>query len=537
MTAPRKQLRDYQTVGIEQTIPLAMDGKKPLLVIPTGGGKTFVATEMISRMNVRTLWLAHRKELVVQAAKTLHGHGLYTGIIKAGYVPNRMATVQVASIQTLARRNKPEIDLIVYDEAHHAMADSSQKILDLYPNAMVVGLTATPFRLDGRGLGDIFGAIVAPTTTAELCDRGILHRPLVWCSQSPDMKGVKITAGDFNTKQAAERTNTTVITGDIVSHWHTHAVGVKTVCFAVNVEHSRSIVAAFQAAGVTAEHLDGSMPGDSPREMAERERTGHTRGTTRDAVLARLASGVTTIVSNCMVLTEGWDLPALGCAIIARPTASLNLHLQTIGRIMRSCEGKTGCIVLDHAGNHHRHGLVTRPLRYSLESRKAADSEPLGLRRCGKCGLYFETTVFACPACGWVPKRSDRSTVPDVVEGKLEVFKDEWETRCEAWASIESERVAAGYRNGWSFARFEERFGDRPVVIDGELVNPGDTTLANKTRVYGWFASEAERLGHSVGWAAHRYREVFGVWPKGVGVSGGNRERLQERYAEMISRR
>ena len=151
----------------------------------------------------------------------------------------------------------------------------------------------------------------------------MLHRPKVWASQSPDLRGVKVIAGDYSLGALASRTNTAELNANIVATWQKHAAGKRTVAFAVDVAHSKAITEAFVAAGVPAEHIDG-------------------RTYERDTVLARLARGQTLVVSNCMVLTEGWDLPALECAIIARPTASLNLHLQMIGRVMRAAEGKSG---------------------------------------------------------------------------------------------------------------------------------------------------------------------------------------------------
>ena len=510
-------LRDYQIRAVDDTI--AVLHKNPVLVAPTGSGKTVMATALVERLAVPTIWMAHRKELIEQAAHRLEAHGLTTGIVMAGFPPFPLAQVQVASVQTLVRRDKPNAEIIIIDECHHAAAGTYREIIEAYPGVPIVGLTATPFRLDGKGLGDMFGELVIAASTNELCDSGVLHRPKVWASKSPDLRGIKITAGDYNLKSLAEKTNTDDLNADIIETWQKHAAGKRTVAFAVNIEHSIAIADAFQAAGVPAEHLDGTTGRDQ-----------------RGEILRRLRTGETLVVSNCMVLTEGWDLPALECAIIARPTASLNLHLQMIGRIMRSADGKAGAIVLDHAGNHHVHGLVTRHLDYSLDhGKKVGFSEPLGLRRCRNCGLFFEPTKFQCPECGWIPSAEEsRRDTPDVHgAGELTEFDDAaHEYRQTVWNSIEAERQASMYQPGWSAYRFKERFGVWPVIASGELVDPQNATMEQKEEVYIQFLEAANQKGFKPGWASYRYKEAFGVWPKGF-VSEVRRNQMTERWDEQ----
>jgi len=233
-----------------------------------------------------------------------------------------------------------------------------------------------------------------------------------------------------------------------------------------------------------------------------------------------------------MVLTEGWDLPALECAVIARPTASLNLHLQMIGRVMRACDGKDGAIVLDHAGNHHVHGLVTRRLNYTLSNEKVGFSEPLGLRRCGNCGLLFETSEPCCPECGWLPEASgagQRKRPAIHGSGELAEFDDtSFEYRRQMWVQIEAQRMAGGYRPGWSFYRFKDRFGVEPVVADGDLIDPDTATYSQKRAYFKNLTSVAAAKGFKPGWACYRFRDVFGQWPMGF-VQAVRDEVAQER--------
>jgi len=494
----RQQLRDYQERAVGSVIDAL--GRRPILVSPTGSGKTTMATEVVERLGLPTLWLAHRKELIDQAAARLTAHGLTAGVVMSGYKSNLAAQVQVASVQTLVRRDKPAAGLVVVDECHHAAADTYQNILEDYGDAKLIGLTATPFRLDGRGLGDLFGELVIAAWPDELCDSGVLHKPRVWASKAPDLRGVRVIAGDYSLGALAERTNTAELNADIVETWKKRAAGKRTVAFAVDIEHSQAITEAFHEAGIPAEHLDGGTP------RAE-----------RDAILTRLAEGETLVVSNCMVLTEGWDLPALECAVVARPTASLNLHLQMIGRVMRACEGKDGALVLDHAGNHHVHGLVTRRLNYTLSDEKVGFSEPLGLRRCGNCGLLFGTDEPKCPECGWSPEAdgAGQRRRPDIHgPGELAEFDDSsFDYRRQVWVQIEGQRMAGGYKAGWSYYRFLDRFGITPIVAAGELVNPATATPGQKSEVYREFLQVAYAKGFKPGWAAYRFRDAFGHWP------------------------
>jgi len=505
------QLRPYQRCAVDQVRDALT--RRPLLVAPTGSGKTVMAVALVGELQARTLWLAHRKELIDQAAAHLERLGVWPGIIMAGYRPDPQAGVQVASVQTLIRRTPPPVDLIIVDECHHVTSGGSYSdVLDAYPGTPVVGLTATPFRLDGRGLGDVFGHIVVAAYTDELCASGVLHNPRVFAGKSPDLRGVRVSLGDYAVGALAERTNTAEQNADIVKTWQEKSPGLRTVAFAVNVAHSLAIVEAFTEAGISAEHVDGTTPRDK-----------------RDAILGRLRSGDTHVVSNCMVLTEGWDLPALNTAIVARPTASLNLHLQMLGRIMRACPEKAGAIVLDHAGNHHVHGRVTRRLEYSLDGKhRVGESEPLGLRRCGACLLLFDPMLDACPECGWTPDPTTGRPAPVHGAGELYAFDDAAPAyRAEFWRLIEAQRMAADYKPGWSAFRFKERFGEWPTVVAGELLDAATADMDAKRAVYEDLVRQATERGFKPGWASHRYKNIFGCWPRGF-VNAVRRQRLSQ---------
>jgi DNA repair protein RadD len=363
-------LRPYQTdVITEIEKAIAAGDRRIILVAPTGSGKTVIAAEIAKRavdQHHYVLFLAHRREIVQQTRDKLIGNGLSPGIVQAGLEKELrpQANVQVCSIQTLwtrAMRSKtmplPPGTVLIIDEAHHSRANTYQKIIEAYPDAVLYGLTATPCRGDGRGLGNIFSAMIECPQVAPLIVGGWLVKSRVYAPVPEDVaKGVKTQSGDYIISQLAGRMNTDKLVGDIVTHWHKHGQNRATVAFAVDVAHSVHIAREFNAAGVRAEHLDGETPqGD------------------RDAILARLRSGETQVVCNCMVLTEGYDCSDLGCIILARPTKQMGLFRQMIGRGLRPADGKTDLVILDHSGAVYRHGLPEDHVQWTLKEDQRAD--------------------------------------------------------------------------------------------------------------------------------------------------------------------
>ncbi|MDZ8106723.1 MAG: DEAD/DEAH box helicase [Nostoc sp. DedQUE12a] len=368
-------LRDYQQDLVSKTFSAWSSGiRKVLLQLSTGGGKTIIFAAVASKMtaqNEGVLVVAHREELIIQAAQKLATvTKLQPGIIKAGYQPTD-SLVQVASIQTLSRRKTyPKAQLVIIDEAHHSSANSYRKLLDAYPDALILGLTATPRREDGYGLRDIFDHLICSISTKELIALGHL-------SDYKLIAGFKYSRHkvpqkrDF-TKKELEEVACDYKPSEVLKQWQNFCAGQKTVIFAVNVKHSQEITQVFCANGITCEHLDGETPSEQ-----------------RKAILDRFRSGQTQVISNCAILTEGFDCPDSSAAVIARPTSSVTLWLQMIGRVLRPAPGKDGATILDMTDNWFRLGRPCDNRKWSLEP-VSCDPDTQGTRCCPRCHHVFK---------------------------------------------------------------------------------------------------------------------------------------------------
>jgi DNA repair protein RadD len=302
VSAPVLRPYQYEAIGAyEQAVTFG--STSVLMVGPTGSGKTIILAAIIRTAvacyGQRVLFFSHRKEITRQTLQKLFDLGIDAGVIQAGWPARPDQQVQVASIQTLDARairgsaiELPPADLVIVDEAHHARAETYRKVLEKFPDAIKLGFTATPCRKDGRGLGNIFEKLIECPQVQELIDLKFLVPPNVYAPVTPDLKGVRVQAGDYVEKQLAERMDTAVLVGGIIEHQQRHAKGRPTTVFATSVAHSIHIRDEFLKAGVKAEHLDGTTPAEE-----------------RDAILKRLAGGDTEVVCNCAVLTEGLGLP------------------------------------------------------------------------------------------------------------------------------------------------------------------------------------------------------------------------------------
>lgn len=397
----RVELRAYQKSIIEDARAAMRRSRRVLLQAPTGAGKTALATFMSGESAARGLpvwFVCHRAELVAQTSYTFKKFGIDHGFIASGHAHDRTKNVHICSIDTVKNRlavvTPPR--LIIFDECHHLGAAGWTRVQEAFPDAWNIGLSATPQRLDGKGLNDNFEEIVLGPRVSWLIENGFLSPYRAYAPSEPDMKGIKKSMGDFARAETEEVMDRPTLTGDAITHWRRYANGLRSVAFGVTVKHSQHIAEQFRAAGIPAAHLDGSTP------KFERAR-----------IIRDFADGRLLVLSNVDLFGEGFDLSAIAqkevtidCVLQMRPTQSLALHLQQVGRALRPSEGKTA-IILDHAGNIHRHGLPDEDREWSLEGRKkekrtgANDNGPPPPVTCEGCfGQIRRPAPPVCPYCG-----------------------------------------------------------------------------------------------------------------------------------------
>jgi len=429
------ELRDYQIDLKARIYDAWRTGMRNVMaVLPCGGGKTAIFSNIIAEMKVPSVAIAHRTELVSQMSLALarnevrhriigqneiiksivHLHMLHVG--KSYY--DATAQCAVASVNTLV--NKKSIDhwartvrLWITDEVHHAVQGNVwSRAIDRFPNAIGLGVTATPIRADGKGLGrhhdGLINAMVIGEGMRSLINRGFLSDYRIFAPPSDlNLSDVNITAsGDYSPEPLRKAVHRSHIHGDVVAHYMRLTPGQRGVTFAVDVESAVELAAAFRQQGVPAEMLSGTTPSNN-----------------RYKILAMFAAGDIKQLCTCDIISEGFDLPAVEVCSMARPTQSYGLYIQQFGRALRVFTGKTTATLLDHVGNTLLHGLPDAPRDWTLDRRerrsKTAPGEgPLPLRSCLNCAGVYERTRTTCPYCGTVVVPSGRSS-PTLVDGDL----------------------------------------------------------------------------------------------------------------------
>ena len=424
-------LRDYQQSLIQGIYEQWTQHQRVMAQLPTGGGKTVIfaaiANEFVTREE-RVLVLAHREELITQAAHKLEAvTGSSVGIIKAGYKLEPLFPVQVGSVQSMVRRLNAfeDFGLVVIDEAAHATAKTYRKILEAYPNAYQLGVTATPIRTDGTGFEDLFDALVTGPTVKELIDWGHLSRFRLFADPNPmTTKGVKTRQGDYSSTDLAAANPVVELSGNLINSYRTHANGKRCVVFAVNVEHSTAIAARYNQAGIPAAHLDGMTPAEERRETLEQFRQGKIK-----------------VISNCQLFDEGLDIPALEAVQIAKPTKSLGRWLQMVGRALRPAPGKDYAVILDHTKNWAIHGLPTRDRVWTLEGVEESEDKTKRTERNPETGEILEIDVI-----------EQETILEEVIEAPTAIA-DEWMV----WfQDLLHRQQFYGFKPGWIYHRLEE---------------------------------------------------------------------------------
>ncbi len=451
------ELRDYQHDAVTKIREaFAGEAVAPLYVGPTGSGKTvlFCYIAQKARALGSRVWIAvHRRELLFQTSRALDQFGVTHGVVAPGFTPSN-SLIQICSKDALGRRleHVGEVDLIVLDEGHHAVAGTWRKIADSRPDARVLGVTATPLRLDGRGLGvrsgGVYDRLIVGPSTQWMIDNGWLCPPRLYGPPVvADLAGVeKGSDGDYKRKALASAMDKPTITGDAVEHYSRVCPGAPSIAFCVSISHAAHVADQFRAAGYRAEPLDGTM-----------------KASRRAYLINELGSGRLNVLTSCDIVSEGTDIPIVTAAILLRPTHSLALYLQQVGRVMRpvfpagvsletaeqrraaiAASSKPYAIVLDHVGSVWRHYLPETDREWFLDTppksrrRKKDDEDDVPMKQCPAC-YACHAPALCCPACGHVYLKAERTI--ETVQGALDHVTSE---RLAAQLAARDRRIEVG---------------------------------------------------------------------------------------------
>ena len=412
-------LRPYQRDGLAQIAEAMRDGERRILrQLPTGGGKTHeiaAVTLCAVTQQLRVLILATRTRLVRQIHERLEAFGVPHGIIAAELrgMFDAFQFVQVASADTLYRRclgdgamPLPAADVVIFDEAHLAAADSRLAILEQYPNALRLGFTATPARKSGKSLSMAFDRLILGPSILELIREGSLVRPRIFSVpvvSRAELKALpKDAAGDYAEGAVGTLLSQPKLVGDVIENWLSIAAGRRSIVFACNKAHGASLVEGFGRAGIAAEILT-----DQDDEAM------------REEVIGRLESGHTRVLVNCFLMAYGVDVPTVECIVLARPTRSLPMYLQMVGRGMRPAPGKDHFVLIDHGRVVENLGVPTLDFGWSLDdsrnvskeaearTRSSSVEQPRTCPECHHAWLVSEEGS-GCKLCGWAPMPTAR---------------------------------------------------------------------------------------------------------------------------------
>ena len=460
-------LYPYQLDGVRMIREAFTRVKRVIYVLPTSGGKTVImshiALKTIQR-NRRVLIIVHRVELLRQTGQKLAAMGIPHGYISTEHTQNDFWPVQVAMVATLRGRETDPFNLIIVDECHHAPSATYQEVISRHPDAYLLGVTATPCRLDGKGLADCFDEMIQGPQIYELIEFGSLTPPVTYApAVGIDLKGVRSVAGDYVRSALEEAVGKPSVTGSAVAEYTKLAPGRPCVVFCISVKHAEQVAEEFRFQGYRAVSVDGNT------DKAERDR-----------MIQGLKDGSVQVLCSCEIISEGTDVPAIEVGMSLRPTKSLSLYIQQMGRVLRRHEGKTRALLLDHAGNCHRHGLITMHRDWSLEEGESKKRTPSEIRQCLKCYAVYESSGSVCPECGTTPPPKPRELVrvagelvpvEEAEQAKEAAKRELWGRKSfDEWVAIARKR---GYKVGWARFRFEAQEARYGAKSKGEIIDAG----------------------------------------------------------------
>lgn len=475
-------LRPYQASLLERTQASMRAGHRaPLLVAPCGAGKTVMFSYMARAVSAKgkvVYILAHRDELVQQISDTLADFDVAHSFIAAGRPYRPGLRVYVCSVMSLAKRIEKQAaaerqaagdqaalsrirqsrgyihppDVIIMDEAHHAVAGSWRKVASAYPAAYRVGVTATPERLDGTGLGDVFDDMVLGPTVPELIRLGALCPFRLFAPPGADLRGIRTLAGDYAKGQLAKAVDRPKITGDAVEHYRRLAPGHLAVVFACSLEHAEHVAVEYRRAGFEFYRIDGNMDAGLRADLVGKFRRRQIQG-----------------LVSVDLISEGFDLPAVEVAQSLRPTQSKALWIQQAGRALRPSPGKDRALILDHAGNCERHGMPDEEHAWTLEgAKRKAKGEGVAdvrVRKCPKCFATYRAGVQACThvwpdgtPCGHVfvaeaePVKHAEGELVEVDAAEVKKRRAMEQGQARTLAELVALAKARGYKAPWFWA-------------------------------------------------------------------------------------
>jgi DNA repair protein RadD len=462
--------RPYQSRLIAGARGAFVEGDRAIiLVAPTGSGKGTIAAILAARAAAKgkRIWLiAHRIELVRQLSADLTVMGVQHSIVAAGEPFNPDAQVQVCSMQTLARRlgKLPPPDLCYIDEVHHVVCDTYSLICAAIPNAYRIGFTATPIRTDGRGLKKWFDRLIVGPSMRELIDGRYLCDYVLYAPPPPDLTGVHTIAGEYDRGELAAAMDKPKLVGDAVAHYKRLALGTRAIVFGVSVVHSKHLAEQFCQAGIDAQHVDG----ETPRED-------------REKWLREFNEGRFPVITNVGLFGEGVNSPGVNTVICARPTKSLTVWLQQVGRAMRPKPDGSKAIIIDHAGNSRRHGLPDEDRGWELtdDRIKLRSPDEVPITTCPGCFMVVPAATEICPDCGAMltddEDRDDKGAGKGVgrglkhEEGELVAVdtlaarrsRDYERQQAQTLEELRELALARGYRPGWAYHVWKARGGNK----------------------------------------------------------------------------
>lgn len=470
----RLSLRDYQEEAVQNIRTAFSSHRSVLFTLATGGGKTVIfsyITENAAKKGNKIMIVVHRQELVLQSSLSLSDLGVKHHIVAPEKVKAQCArkqiekhgrcdisentNVAIASVQTLVRRlhELEGVKLLIIDEAHHSQAASWRKVIDYSSKAKVLGVTATPIRLDGKGLANFYDAIVIGKQTDWLIKNEYLSPIKIFApEQTEDMSQVKKRYGDFVLSEAEGIFDKPTITGSAIAQYQKHCDGQPAIAYCCSISHAVHTAELFKKKGYNAIQIDGS-----------------TDKSIRYKAIDDLAAGRVHLISSVDIISEGTDVPIVGCGILLRPTQSQSLYLQQVGRVLRKYPGKECAYILDHVGNIFRHGHPQIDRDWQLTHTKIKNEKAIAIKQCKQC-YYCYPPEPVCPNCGHKEEPKGRAPLVER-EGELKEVSPDWaggvdvisaplkkvSGKARTLADLQELGRLKGYKPGWAYNVWKSR--------------------------------------------------------------------------------